>query len=209
MFNSRNEAGRLLAQRVKEEVSNHSLLIVSIPRGGLVIGAVLSSLLDIPHTAIAVEEIFYSKDNLVLGAISQNPKSLILREKLIEKLGISPQKRQHYIYLAQQRIKEEKEILLNNKKQQSFKNKTVIICDDGSASKLRLLSSIKEVRLQHPQKIVIATPIAANKTIRVLASKADEVIVLEQPQLFFSASQFYQDFPEVTLEEAGHLLRIK
>jgi predicted phosphoribosyltransferase len=209
MFNSRNEVGRLLAQRIKEEVGNHSLLTASLLKGGVVVGAVVSSLLDTPHTPILVEEIFYPKDKLVLGAVSQNPKSLILRKKLVKKLKISIQKQKAYIYLAQQRIEREKEALLNNKKQQSFKDKTVIICDDGSAGKLKLLSAIKEARLQNPQKIIVAIPVAAPKTIRALTPRADEVIVLKQPQLFFSASQFYQDFPEVTLEEAGHLLGIK
>ncbi len=79
--------------------------------------------------------------------------------------------------------------------------RTVIIVDDGIATGATVLAAIRAIRSQHPKKIIIAAPIASPRTVDRLRSEVEDLIVLETPLDFFSISQFYDEFPQVTDEE--------
>lgn len=83
----------------------------------------------------------------------------------------------------------------------SPKGRTVIIVDDGIATGSTMLAAIRAIRAQGPKKIVVAAPTAAPSSVEQLRSEADDVVVVDTPEYFFSISQFYEDFPQVSDEE--------
>lgn len=80
-------------------------------------------------------------------------------------------------------------------------NRVVIIVDDGIATGATLLAAIRAIRAQKPRKIIAAAPVGAPRTLDEIKYEVDELVVLETPLDFFSISQFYDEFPQVTDEE--------
>ena len=61
MFRDREEAGQKLAQRLLDDpliksVDRNELLVLSIPRGGVVNGAVIAQISSCPHDIVVVKK---------------------------------------------------------------------------------------------------------------------------------------------------------
>jgi predicted phosphoribosyltransferase len=85
--------------------------------------------------------------------------------------------------------------------------RTVIIVDDGIATGSTMMGAIHEVRKGKPAKVVVAAAVASEEAAERLEQAADEVVLLDQPKVFGAVGQFFQDFSQVTDEEAIRLLK--
>ena len=84
----------------------------------------------------------------------------------------------------------------------------VILVDAGMATGNTLLATVELVSKQKPAKILVAIPVAPGSGIRKLENnaKVDETICLYVPYNFQAVGQFYEEFHQVTDEEAIQLL---
>ena len=83
-----------------------------------------------------------------------------------------------------------------------IKGRTVILADDGIATGATLFASIELCKKQKAGKIVVAAPISGERMDTLLRSKVDDVIILEKPSFYSAVSQGYEDFSNLTDEEA-------
>lgn len=77
--------------------------------------------------------------------------------------------------------------------QSLFTNHCIIIVDDGSVSFSKLRGEINQLRQERAKKILVAMPVYEHKKTRKLEKFADGVYILEQPKVFLSAEDFYQN----------------
>jgi predicted phosphoribosyltransferase len=89
----------------------------------------------------------------------------------------------------------------------SATNKIAIIVDDGLATGLTMFAAIKEVRHAHPQKVVVAVPVAPPGTVEQLKEMVDEVVALYVTSAFEAIGSFYLSFDQVTDEEVIELMK--
>jgi putative phosphoribosyl transferase len=84
-------------------------------------------------------------------------------------------------------------------------NKIVILVDDGAATGLTMVASIRYLKSSGKcQQIIVATPIGPKGNIVLLKSEnIDHIEVINTPENagFKSVEQYYQDFPQVTDKE--------
>jgi hypothetical protein len=64
------------------------------------------------------------------------------------------------------------------------------------------LPPLPGVKKQHPAKLVVAVPVAAQDIKQPLLTHANEVVVLETPPFPRAASQAYESFYNLTDEQA-------
>jgi putative phosphoribosyl transferase len=213
MFTNRLQAGRQLAEKlIKEGVVNfeNNLLVLAVPRGGVVIGRQLASKLKCPLDIIVTRKIGAPGHlELAIGAVGETNGSNYLNEPLKNDLGVSLQYLEGEIRKQREEIKRREKLYRQNKKPLNLENKIVIITDDGAATGATLISACREVWNNKPKKVIVALPVAPEDTVQKLKKEADEVIVLSSPEPFFSISQFYKDFPQLSDEEVLKILNIK
>mgnify|MGYP001575010238 CR=1 FL=1 len=71
IFQDRQEAGKLLAEKLRQYQNKKQAIILAIPRGGLEIGAVLAERLNLPLEVILTKKLgFPGKPEYALGAVS-------------------------------------------------------------------------------------------------------------------------------------------
>jgi len=211
MFPNRSEAGQKLAQKLKEVLGEqkavNKLLILAIPRGGVVIGRQIADLLKCPMDVIITKKIGApGNPELAIGAVGTVGEPVI-DEALAERVGADEDYLKNKIEKIKENIEVQEKEFRQNKLPLDLKDKVVVITDDGVATGSTIKAAIEVVRQSNPQKIIVVIPVIARDALKEIENLADEVIYLEAPELFFAVGQFYQEFEQVTDEQVKDLLK--
>lgn len=209
MFLNRQEAGQVLAQKIKENdphlVKNSQVIVLGVARGGVVVAAEVSKVLKCPLDVVIVRKLGVSGHaEFGFGAVDLDGR-MVLDEGTVKSLGLTTgtieSVRQKEFREAQRRG----ELYWNGRGQLNLKNKIVILVDDGLATGLTTQAAVNYVRHHQPQKIILAVPVAPVETVDKIRPLVDELIVLETPANFLAVGQFYQNFPQTNDEEVLRL----
>jgi len=206
MFASRKEAGYLLAKElVKEAVGG--VVVLGIPRGGVVIAQKVASVLKAPFSIIITKKLAApSNPELAIGAIGNSRNSLFLNKNLVRSLGLDERYIDAEIRLKMAEVeRRRREFLLG--KEVDLSGKKAIIVDDGVATGATMIAAIKQARSDGAKKVMVATPVISRDALKRLQKEADQVIYLQAPEIFFSVGQFYDHFSQVADEEVKEILR--
>jgi putative phosphoribosyl transferase len=217
IFQNRIDAGEKLAKRLswlkqdqlKEERSQQSIIILAIPRGGVIIGDVIASELDAKLDIVVSRKIGAPNNpELAIGAAMPDG-SYFINQEIINILNIP----EEYIQIqAHEQIKEIDRRLMSYRGSKEYENefedKIVVLVDDGIATGATMLASAQWIKnKQHCKKLVIAVPVAPREILDDLNQVADEVIVLYSPLSFEDVGQFYQDFSQVSDNEVKEIMK--
>ncbi len=186
-----------MAQHLLQYKNKKEVLVLGIPRGGIVVAAEVAKQLHVPLDILIIKKLGApGNEELAIGAVSVDSSYLGVSLEYIEKQTKK----------KQQEAKQRMDFLRGKKPLYSVKNKTVILVDDGIATGSTMVMAIQVIKKQSPKKVVVAIPVAPSDTITKLEQFADEVICLQQPMLFFAIGQFYRDFQQVEDGEAKRYL---
>ena len=208
MFLDREEAGVRLALKLSKEKFPRDSIIVSIPRGGVIVGKTISEILGMALQVLLVKKVGAPQNpELAIGATGSNGV-VYWDEKLIKYLSISDKEKDAIFSETVRGIKaREKRLGVESLKQIDLKRKTLIVVDDGVATGATAITAFKILEKLGSKKIVMATPVISRRTKKELQKYFDRVIAVETPRDFQAVGQFYRDFPQVEDEEVKALLR--
>jgi putative phosphoribosyl transferase len=220
---------RELEQRKQQRKSNdYDVIILAIPRGGVVIGDVLSSILGAKLDIIVSKKIGApSNSELAIGAVMPDG-SYFLNEDIVGMLKVP------LSYVTEQANIQKKEIerrLQNFRGQREgnssyyndydrFEGKIVVIVDDGIATGATMLSAARWLKTKQNccKMLIVAVPVAPpsspsqqsssnDDVVSRLHQIADKVIILHRPEPFYSVGQFYKQFEQVSDAEVREIMR--
>lgn len=201
IFKDRFTAGKLLAQELKKYKNKKDTIILAVPRGGLQVGYSIAKKLNLKLNIILTKKISYpGNPEYAIGAVGLN-------SEIIEEQGISKDYIKNEIKNIRISLKERYKKYLGKNKPINLKNKIVIITDDGIATGKTMLLTVRLIKEQKPKKIIVAIPVSPIENIELLKENADEVICLHSPEHFFAVGEFYENFEQVSDEEAIKLLK--
>lgn len=214
MFKNRQQAGSLLAKKIKKELgeeeskkANQTMVILGIPRGGMVVAQQVAESLNSLLDVLVVKKIGApGNQELAIGAIGETNGSKYIDWRLAKEVGAGQKYLEQQISFLRKEIKRRESVFREGRPPLDLKNKIVILVDDGAATGATLIAGCREIWNNQPQKVVIGVPVVAKDTLEKLKKEADEVIFLEAPEIFFSVGQFYQDFPQVSDREVLEIL---
>ena len=208
IFSDRVEAGRKLASELVDFLDNRSVIVLAIPRGGVVVGYEVARKLRVPLDIIIPRKIGApSNPELAIGAVTEDGTA-ILDEKLVGYLNV-PRR-----YIEEESERQRKEIGRRLKAYRgdvpypNLTNHIVIIVDDGVATGSTIRAALVSLRKRNAKQVVIALPVGPVDTIKELEEKADRVVCLFVPEQFFAIGQFYEHFDQTTDEEVIRLLKL-
>lgn len=207
MFQNRLEAGRKLAEKLSE-YGGRDVIVLAIPRGGVVIGYEVAKELNASLDIITPRKIGAPNNpELAIGAVTQNG-SVILNPEVILYLGV-PEK-----YIEQEKCRQIKEIERRMSKYRGdevypkLEDRIVILVDDGIATGATMRAAIASIRRQKPSMLIMAVPVGARDTIFSLKREVDKLVCLSTPEPFYAIGQFYRNFEQTTDDEVITLLQL-
>jgi predicted phosphoribosyltransferase len=205
MFKDRYDAANQLVSKLSQYKNNSDVVIYAIPRGGLELGYVLAKELHAPLDVVFSKKIGApGNPELAIGAVS-------LTQEEIDSVYANNPNFKEYL----QKEKEKVRALLQKRYEQyrgqkegiQAQGKIAIVVDDGIATGRTMQIALQEIKKQKPKKIILAVPVAPADTVKQLEKYTDEIICLLQPISFYAVGQFYQQFQQVSDEQAIKLLR--
>jgi predicted phosphoribosyltransferase len=206
MFRNREEAARQLAEELKGRAL-YDPLVLAIPRGGVVTGAVLTRELGADLDVVLSRKLRApGQPELAVGAISEdgrvypNPSA---RSSLARLERYLARERRHQ--LAE--IARRKELFRPVRPQAPVAGRSVIVADDGIATGSTMIAALQVVKAQNPREVIAAVPVASPDRLDEVRRWCDEVVCLFSPEGFWAIGQFYADFCQVGDEQAIGLLR--
>jgi len=216
----RESAGNILGETLKEIVKKedrNNTFVLGIPRGGIIIAEVIARKLACELDIFIVKRLRSPyNEELAIGAVTEDGTTF-LNELIIEELKISQKFIEGEISHQLQEIKRLTQ-LYNHKNKSSlernaidFKNKTIVIVDDGAATGSTIIATIRSVRKNmNPKRLIIAVPISPKGTInRLNNEESDQIEVITSPQNrnFVSIEQYYQNFDQVTDKQVIEIIQ--
>ena len=202
MFINRIDAGLQLADNLLI-YKNTDAIILALPKGGVPIGYTLALELNLKLDIVLTKKIGHpSNKEYAIGSVST--KSVYINEMHND---ISKTYLENEVERLKKELKEKYNKYTELIEPIDFKNKTVIIVDDGMATGHTIMGTIDLVKMGKPKKIVIAIPVAPKESIDKIKQLVDEIICLEIPENFVGVGQFYENFEQVTDDEVIRLLK--
>ncbi len=213
LFRDRTDAAKQLAERLywlKNEIQENksSVVIVAVPRGGVVIGNILAMQLGAKLDLVVSRKIGAPfNPELAIGAVM--PDGSYFLNDVAEMMNVSQD------YIESQIEKEVKEIdrrLIefrgNREYYNKLEDKIVVLVDDGIATGATILASAKWIKGKHNCKqLIIAVPLAPREILEDLNRAADKVMVLYTPEPFGAVGRFYHDFNQVSDDEVKEMMK--
>jgi len=205
MFLNREEAGKLLAERLLKYSDHKDAIIIAIPRGGVPVGYVVAKKLHLPLDIVLSKKIGhpYNKE-YAIGAVT-------LKNKILSDAAYEVS--EDYIEYETEHIwdilKQRHKLYYGDKMPLTLKDKTVIIVDDGVATGNTLISCVQLINQQEPSQIIVALPVAPRSAVKRIKelSIVNAVVCLGQPLGFQAVGQYYEDFGQTTDQEVMQLLK--
>jgi predicted phosphoribosyltransferase len=208
LFEDRRQAAAMLAQKLhglKERWAN-SLIVLAIPRGGVVTGEVIANSLGVSLDIIVAKKVGDPLNpEFAIGAVIHDG-SFVPNEDVISSLDVS----KRYIEESVTSLKKEIDrrlIKFRGNKRYHLLDKVVLLVDDGVATGTTMFAAIKWLKTQRLKKLIVAIPVGPRDTIEKLRDIVDELIVLHSPSIFGAVGAFYQDFSQVTDDEVVEIMR--
>lgn len=202
-FRDRRDAGEQLAVAL-EKYKNQNPLVIGIPRGGVETAYYVAKYLNAEMTLIVTRKLGYPLDpEFAFGALAEDGSMYLSKMATV---NLSEEARNEVIEKQKQEIQRRIQKLRGGLPLPKIEGRTVIIVDDGIATGATLFATIMLCQNQKAGKIVVAAPISGYEMLEILEEKVDDVVILETPYDYHAVSQGYEDFYNLTDEEALEFL---
>jgi putative phosphoribosyl transferase len=206
-FVDRTEAGIALAAALSR-FRDQDPVVLALPRGGVTVAFEIARALDAPLDLVVARKIGVPfQPELAMGAVVNGNTPIVVRnDDVIAVVGVSDREFEQVCSSEIAEIKRRRDRYLGGRPPVDVTGKTAIVVDDGIATGATVRAALRATRTRAPKRLVLATPVAPNDTLRELRSEVDEIVCLESHEFFGSIGAYYDDFTQVSDEEVVALL---
>jgi predicted phosphoribosyltransferase len=205
MFKNRQEAGKKLAEKLflYKRLSDH--VVIGLARGGVAVAKEVACALGLPLEVLVPRKIGAPMNpEFAIGAIVGD--EVVLDSNSMEMIGAARGEIEKIIEAETKEMRRRESLYRKGKKAYDFRNKTVILIDDGIATGMTLGACIQFLKKNKCKSIVIGAPVAHPHAVEKLEKEADRVVCVLMPDDLQGISQYYEEFGQVEDEEVCRLI---
>jgi putative phosphoribosyl transferase len=213
IFKDRASAASILSSILKDEIKakkkgrQEQILILGIPRGGVVVADVVAQKLNADFDIVIPRKLRApdNKENSI-GAMMPDG-SMYLDALKLRWLKVSPE------YIEKEKAEQLQEIVRRTALYRpdnlgyNITDRTIILVDDGIASGATLIPAVRWIKKQQPKQLIIAAPVASEQAAELLKKEADQLKFIITPSNLITINHFYRNFEPVEDELVIDILK--
>jgi predicted phosphoribosyltransferase len=204
---NRAEAGRRLVQPLLKYANRPEVIILTLPRGGVPVAYEVATALNVRLDLMLVRKLGApSHPEYAMGAIASGGVQ-VLNDEALRAHPIDRASFEAVVAREAQELSRREKAYRGDRPPPQLKGQVVILIDDGLATGSSMMAAIQAVRMQAPERIVVAVPVAPRETVEDLSMQVDEVICPLIPEWMMSIGYWYLDFSQTSDEEVINLMQ--
>jgi putative phosphoribosyl transferase len=197
-YKDRADAGRRLAEALKESVGGHDVLVLALPRGGVPVGAEVARALGAELDIYLVRKLGVPQQpELAFGAVASGG-TVVLNHDVVGAFRLSQSNIEEVALMEAKELMRRERLYRGDKPPPRVAGRTVILVDDGLATGASMRAAARAVRQLRPRRLVIAVPVGAPETCEALRRECDDVVCPLQPAAFEAVGLWYDSFDQTT-----------
>lgn len=208
IFENRKDAGQQLAKKLSA-YRNTDTIVLGMPRGGVIVAAEVARVLNLPMDVVISRKLGApGQPEFAIGAIACHDV-VVFNEEILSHFKLDESALQNMIKEEKKEMERRMQLYSGKNKLPQVEGRTVIIVDDGIATGLTALATVRSVRKMNPKRIILAVGVCAADSAKKLKEEVDEVICVESPTYFHAVGSWYRDFGQTTDKEVIEALKLK
>lgn len=205
-FRDRREAGRFLAEQLRDYAGRADVIVLGLPRGGVPVAFEVARELRAPLEVFIVRKLGVpGYEELAMGAIASGGVR-VLNESVLAQLDDADEALALVTEAEMRELERRETEYRDGRAAPELLGKTVILVDDGLATGATMRAAVMALRRREVAAIVVGVPVAAPETCAEFRQEVDEIVCATTPADFCGVGQFYEDFSQTTDEEVRGLL---
>ena len=198
-FLDRVEAGGLLAEVVTSLV-RPPVLVLGVPRGGVVVAARVAARLGAPLDVVVPRKVGApGNPELAVGAVADGVSAI--DEPAIRRLGLDLAAVRAEVARQTAEVARRTAAYRKGLPPLQLAGRTAVLVDDGVATGWTCAAAASFPRRAGAARVVVAVPVGPPGLAERLAPVVDEVVVLVTPDPYLNVGQVYERFPQVDDDE--------
>lgn len=200
-YTDREAAGRRLARALGQYAGHPNVIVLGLPRGGVIVAAEVAEALRVPLDSFTVRKLGVPwNPELAVGAIATGDVVVFDHDSMRD-IGLTMHDLAPVIEREEQELARRDAVFRAGRGELAVRGKTAIVVDDGLATGATMTAAVEALRKLGAERIVSAVPVAAEGACTSLRALADECACLETPRPFYGVGAWYDDFHDVSDEE--------
>lgn len=199
-FQSRVEAGQLLAKQIVQRYQGKDCAIVALNDGGVMVGAQIALELKCVLTLLLTETIKLPREDAALAGISQDGSFSYNQRYSPGELDEFVS--EYYNYIEQEKMSKMHDMhrLVGRSgliRKDLLRDHHIILVTDGLIDGFSLDVALQFLKPIHTNRLIVATPLASVKAVDRMHILADEIFCLSVLEDYISTDHYYetQDVP--------------
>lgn len=206
-FANRQQAGRLLAERLAE-IGFADPVVVGMARGGVPVAAEVATALGAPLDVAIVRKVGAPhQPEAAIGAIAEGGVAA-LDQRAVELLGLGQEAIDALVAREQAELDRRLAAYRGGRVAPDVTGRTAILVDDGMATGMSAVAAARSLHRRGASEVVVAVPVCARQSRDDPPDPAiDRLVCLQAPESLLAVSLWYEDFAQVSDEEVVRLLQ--
>lgn len=206
VFRNREHAGEILSEMLMQ-YKNTEAIVFAIPAGGVPVGAVVASKLQIPLDIAVVSKITLPWNTEAgYGAVAFDG-TVRLNEDMISRIGLKEEIIEAGIEQTLNKVRKRVAEFRGGKPPIQAAGRPAVLVDDGIASGFTMLVAVEALRKAGANRIIIAVPTANLNAVEFILPNVEEVYCANlRNEWAFAVADAYQHWSDVGEEEVTELL---
>ncbi|TFY96180.1 phosphoribosyltransferase [Ramlibacter humi] len=203
-YRDRAEGGRVLAAELASYAGADGLLVLGLPRGGVVVAHEVAAALHAPLDVLVVRKLGYpGHEEYAMGAIATGGVRVM---SPLPGVHVAAQEIERVAANEQRELQRREAEYRRGRGTLAAAGRTVIVVDDGLATGSTMEAAVQALRRMQPAHVCVAVPVGAAETCARLERIADKVVCCAKPSPFRGVGLWYRDFGETRDQEVVRLL---